>query len=61
MNRIITAGLVAVLLAGLMAWQNHRWQLVSACHARGGVWDGAASKCRLVPARIFIGRDLHRS
>jgi len=50
----IAIGLVVVLL-GLLAFQRYRWQLVTACHERGGVWDGAASKCRLIPPHISVG------
>lgn len=61
MNRIVAAGITAIILAGLLAWQNHRWNMVNSCHMNGGVWDGGASKCRLVPARIFIEKNLKRS
>ena len=61
MNRVITVGITALVLLVLVVWQNYRWSKVNSCHAKGGVWDGAASKCRLVPARIFIGKDLQRS
>jgi hypothetical protein len=60
-SRIVAAAIMATLLLGLILWQNHRWNLVSACHNNGGVWDGQSSKCRLVPARIFIGRELQRT
>ena len=60
MGKIVVASIVAALLAILLAWQSHRWEMVNNCHATGGVWDGASSKCRLVPARIFIGKDLKR-
>ncbi|MAI48347.1 MAG: hypothetical protein CMB79_21415 [Filomicrobium sp.] len=58
MNKLIAATLMMMLLAGLLAWQSHRWTMVSDCRASGGVWDGTSSKCRLVPARIFIEREL---
>ncbi len=61
MARIVAAGIISVILLGLLLWQNHRWSMVQACHHTGGVWDGTASKCRLVPARIFIGRELNRT
>ena len=60
MNRIVAASIAAALLGLLLVWQNHRWEMVNSCHAVGGVWDGSSSKCRLVPARIFIGKDLKR-
>ena len=61
MSRVVVAATVLVILAILVAWQNKRWEMVDACHARGGVWDGEVSKCRLVPARLFMGRGLQRS
>ncbi|MGI9425595.1 MAG: hypothetical protein ACR2PA_20570 [Hyphomicrobiaceae bacterium] len=61
MNRFVTAGIAVVILASLLVWQNHRWAMMNKCVERGGVWDGLASKCRLVPARIFIEKNLKRS
>lgn len=61
MNRVVAASITALVLAGLVIWHNYRWSLVDNCHVKGGVWDGTASKCRLVPARIFIGKGLKRT
>ncbi len=61
MHRLVVAGLVTAVLMALLLWQNHRWTMVDACHHNGGMWDGQSSKCRLVPARIFIGRELQRT
>lgn len=61
MTRMLAAGIIALFLLTLLIWQDQRWKMVDACHSRGGVWDGPTSKCRLVPARIFIGRELNRT
>ena len=61
MNRVVAAGVTALILVGLVIWHNYRWSLVDNCHVKGGVWDGTVSKCRLVPARIFIGKGLKRT
>ncbi|MEL6298678.1 MAG: hypothetical protein AAFV26_10075 [Pseudomonadota bacterium] len=50
----------AVCLALLTLFAQTRYAQVSDCHQTGGVWDGEASKCRLVP-RIIIQRDLRRT
>lgn len=59
--RIIIAAITGLILIGLLAWQEHRWQLVRACTDDGGAWDGANSKCRSFPVRLLIEKDLNRS
>ncbi|MEM7775505.1 MAG: hypothetical protein AAF732_07835 [Pseudomonadota bacterium] len=58
--RITIAISVAIALGLLMLFNTYRWQLVQACHERGGIWDGADSRCRLIPS-VIIKRDLERS
>jgi hypothetical protein len=48
------------LLVVLLIWQDARYRLVEDCHARGGQWDGPASRCRPIP-KIFLERDLKRT
>ena len=55
--RISIALVTILLLVALLAFQQHRWQLVAECHAIGGVWDGQDAKCRLIPSRIYTGTD----
>jgi hypothetical protein len=45
------------VLVGLLVFNEYRWSLVAACHRSGGVWDGRDSKCRLIPARLFLDHD----
>ncbi len=59
-TRIMIAAAVFAVLGLLVLFNHHRWQMVASCHERGGVWDGADSRCRLIP-RIIIQRDLQRS
>ncbi len=49
-----------MLLAVLLYWQHVRFQLVNACHDQGGVWDGAAGRCKMVPP-IYLERGIKRS
>jgi hypothetical protein len=51
---------MVVLLAVLLYWQHVRFQLVTACRDQGGVWDGAAGRCKLVPP-IYLERGIKRS
>ena len=59
--RIAAAVAAALILLGLLIWQEQRWRMVDACAKRGGIWDGAHSKCRLVPIRILIEKNLKRT
>jgi hypothetical protein len=49
-----------LLLSVLLIWQHVRYELVSDCLERGGTWDGAASRCRLIPP-IYLERGIKRS
>ncbi len=48
--------IAAALFAGVLmltVFSAYRSALVEHCHVRGGVWDGAQSRCRLVPWRMY--------
>jgi hypothetical protein len=60
-HRLTVVILTVVILVGLLIWQDQRWRLVEQCASRGGVWDGARSKCRRAPIRILIEKNLKRS
>ena len=49
-----------LLLSVLLIWQHVRYELVSDCLERGGTWDGAASRCKLIPPS-YLGRGRKRS
>ncbi|MFZ1106396.1 MAG: hypothetical protein WAN86_26630 [Hyphomicrobiaceae bacterium] len=55
--RLIAAGLMLAVLAGLLGWQVHRERLVRACVEDGGLWHGARSEC----IRPILQRDYQRS
>jgi hypothetical protein len=55
--RLIVAGLILAVLAGLLGWQVHRERLVRACVETGGLWHGARSQC----VRPILRRDYQRS
>jgi len=59
--RLTIVVLTVVILVGLLVWQEHRWRLVEICAQRGGVWDGAQSRCRRMPIRIILEKNLKRS
>ncbi|MEL6227850.1 MAG: hypothetical protein AAFQ44_09590 [Pseudomonadota bacterium] len=48
-------------LIALMLFTQYRWSQMVACERRGGMWDGPASRCRLVPAGILLERELKRT
>lgn len=58
--RSLAAGLMVLLVAGLLYWQHVRFELVGACQDKGGQWDGAAGRCRLLPP-IYLERGIKRS
>jgi hypothetical protein len=58
--RLAIAALTVAVLAGLFIWQSRREEVLKACLAGGGVWDGPASACR-EPVRPILRRDLERS
>jgi len=58
--RTLAASVMIMLLAVLLYWQHVRFQLVNACHDQGGVWDGAAGRCKMVPP-IYLERGIKRS
>ncbi|MBU2532956.1 MAG: hypothetical protein KKB37_09470 [Alphaproteobacteria bacterium] len=60
MFRLVITVVTILILAGLLVWQEARWQMVADCEANGGQWDGASSRCRPMP-RIYLERDLKRS
>jgi hypothetical protein len=55
--RLLAAGLMLAVLAGLLGWQVHRERLVRACVEDGGLWHGARSEC----IRPILQRDYQRS
>jgi hypothetical protein len=55
--RLLAAGLMLAVLAGLLGWQVHRERLVTACVEDGGLWHGARSEC----IRPILQRDYQRS
>ncbi len=60
--RTVLAIAMTALVVGLLIWQDQRFTLVRNCEERGGVWDGRAERCRLVPPRrIYIERGLKRT
>lgn len=58
--RLLAAVTMIVLLSALLLWQHVRYQLVSDCLESGGNWDGAASRCKLIPP-IYLERGIKRS
>ncbi|MCB1512239.1 MAG: hypothetical protein KDJ36_15170 [Hyphomicrobiaceae bacterium] len=60
-TRLAIAAFVTTILVGLLIWQESRMRLVRACTTNGGLWDGANSRCRTVPIRIFLEKNLKRS
>ncbi len=58
--KTIAASAMIVLLTALLYWQHVRFELVNACHEQGGVWDGAAGRCKMVPP-IYLERGIKRS
>lgn len=60
-RRLTIAYAITILLLSLFVFTQYRWSLVDTCHRRGGVWDGADGKCRLIPARLFIDEENQRT
>lgn len=60
-TRLIIAAFATTVLVGLLLWQESRMRLVRKCVESGGAWDGANSKCRSLPLRIIIEKNLKRS
>jgi hypothetical protein len=58
-RRKIVAGVLAIALMMLLAWQLHRERLVKACLSSGGAWDGGS--CGPPRLRPILRRDLQRS
>ena len=58
--RIILSALMTIIVIGLLLWQDARYRLVGDCHANGGQWDGATSRCRPIP-KVYIERGLKRT
>lgn len=59
-QRMMIAVIVSIALLLLVAFNAYRWEMLTSCLERGGVWDGVDSRCRLIP-RIIIKRDLERT
>lgn len=59
-GRWIAALLALGIVTGLLAWQADREQRIARCHAAGGAWNGAASRCVPLPASPILRRDLER-
>ena len=59
--RVVATAIVALTLAGLIAWQHARTSLVRDCFAGGGAWNGPASKCVPIPGAPILQRDLRRT
>lgn len=58
-SRWAAALLVAVALAGLLAWQQLRERRLIACLDAGGLWNG--SHCEPGPRRTILRRGIDRS
>ncbi|HUS97162.1 MAG TPA: hypothetical protein VMX97_10515 [Hyphomicrobiaceae bacterium] len=59
--RMLIAAAAVLILTGLLIWQEQRFTLVAACTESGGMWDGSQSRCRTVPVRIILEKNLKRS
>jgi hypothetical protein len=59
-RRLWIAVVVAATLASLFIWQRQRHDLIAACGASGGIWNGLTSECRPPPGSPVIQRDLRR-
>jgi len=57
--RLAVVVALMLVVAALFGWQWQREQLVKACAAKGGSWDGAS--CGPPRIRPILRRDLQRS
>lgn len=55
------AGVLVVLLAGLLAWQKHRERLMEACLSQGRTWNGPQTRCEAPRMGPILKRALERS
>lgn len=60
-QRWIMAGVLVVLLAGLLAWQKHRERLMEACLSQGRTWNGSQTRCEAPRMGPILKRALERS
>lgn len=60
-SRWIAVLAVLAAVVGLLAWQYVLERRVTACHERGGLWNGPQARCDPGPGPTILKRGIERS